>query len=421
MPMRELLKEQLIKLFEKKDWQTQFDTFFTGSRMDILWLMSDFVKEGKYLTEAMWVAEYLVNDPDPAIDNQVNQEILKGEESNGIVTIRGSLAWLINNILAQLDTDYYPRCINLLEKLGNDEVAYVRLQATYPLAGLAQNIRAEKDKEGNDWGFTREDKDRTTRLMFSMLEANRKYPRVMEGLVNVFEKLRFIPEEQAMYVLKSFLYEKGEIFYPDYVTHNIAPVLIFFAEIRKDHTCEFKNEAFQELLKKVLVSASSRLKTTLVWHLWKTIESDAKMYPRFKPYIPLLFTGEFQDEPLSQYEFLIEKILPISPSDAVGFFKLEIEYLKTALAKRVDREDWTLWFHHPEGIVEAVAEQDPKSLPDVLEVLMRIAQRRGYIGNLTTIFSSYKKAPTELQDELSKRIVPMYEALRQTDSNLPAL
>jgi hypothetical protein len=421
MLMRDLLKDQLIKLFEKEDWQAQFTDFFPASKIDILWITSDFVKEGKYLPEAMWIAEYLVNDPDPNIEDRSNQEILKGEESLGIVTVRGSLAWLINNILARLDTTYYPRCINLLEKLATDKVVYVRLQATYPLAGLAQNIRAEKDREGKEWGFTKEDKERTMKLIFSMLEANRQYPRVMEGLTNVFEKLRFISEEQAMYVLRSFLYEKGETFYPDYVTHNIAPVLIFFAEFRNVHTPEFKNAAFQELLRKVIVSAPSRLKTTLVWHFWKTIENDPKTYPCLKSYIPLFFQGDFQEEPLGQYEFLIEKILPQSPADAVEFFKLEIEYLKRALARQLERDDWTIWFHHPEDIIDAVAQEDPNSLPEILTVLRNISLKRGYVGDLSKIFSSYKKASPELQDQLSQEIVPMYESLRFHNPNLPPL
>ena len=419
--MHDLLKDQLIKLFEELDWQSQFADFFPASRLDILWITSDFVKEGKYLPEAMWIVEYLVNDPDPSIDDQANQEILKGEESRSIVTIRGSLAWLINNILARLDTTYYPRLINLLEKLANDEVVYVRLQATYPLAGLAQNIRAEKDREGKDWGFTKEDKERTMNLIFSMLEANRQYPRVMEGLTNVFEKLRFISEEQAMYILRSFLYEKDKTFYPDYVTHNIAPVLIFFSEFRKDHTPEFKNEPFQELLRKVIVSAPPRLKTTLVWHFWKTIENDPKTYSRLKSYIPLLFQGPFQEEPLGQYEFLIEKILPQSPADAVEFFKLEIGYLRRAIAEQLQRDDWTIWFHHPEDIIDAVAQHDPNSLPEILSVLRDISLKRGYVGDVSKIFASYKKAPKERQDQLSKEIVPMYESLRYHDPNLPPL
>jgi hypothetical protein len=171
----------------------------------------------------------------------------------------------------------------------------------------------------------------------------------------------------------------------------------------------------------VLESSTPRLKTTLVWHFWKTIENDPKTYPRFKPYIPLLFKGEFQEEPLSQYEFLIEKILPLSAREAVEIFKQEVEYLKPALTKNVRREDWTLWFHHPEEIIEAIAIHDPKSLPPILEVLMSISLRHGYVGNLTKIFSSYKKAPVELQEELSKQIVPMYELLQQKDSNLPPL
>jgi len=416
-----MIKEKLIKLFEDPDWRGQISDFYPRWKVEILWNMVDFVREGKYLEEAMFIAESFVDDPDPTIDDSTNQEILKGEDARAIVTVRGTLAWLLNVIVGTLNASYYSRVISLLEKLCIDDAVYVRQQATYPLAGLTLNLRAERNPDGSVFPFSVADKERVRGLAFLMLEQNKQYPRVLELLANVFEKLRLLDEQKALYVLKSFLYKPEGGFNPDYVTHEIAPLLIFFAEFRRDHEPGFNSAEFETLLMTVIESASPRLKTTIVWHIWKTIENDPKTYPRLRKYIPIFFKGEFEEEPLSQYEFLIEKILLQSPTDAVEVFKMEIDYLKRALYKKPFQENWTLWFHNPESIVEAVAENDPGSLLGILDVLKEISLRHGYIGDVTKVFSSFRKAPAELQEQLSTEITPMYETLRAVMPNLPPL
>ena len=424
--MRDKLKEQLNKLFEESNWRERFLDFYPGWKIDTLWAVVELVREGKFLPQAMWVAEYLAEDPDPSLEDPSNQDVLKGEEVKPILTVRGTVAWLVGAIIGRLDTTYYHRAINVVEKLCNDRAVYVRQMATYPLTGLMVNIKAAKNPDGTDFKFEQADRDRVTGLAFSMLEANRSYPRVLEVLVNVFDRMRFLDEEQAMHVLRFFLYQKNDEYQPDYVTHNIAPLLIFFAEFRKDSFSAFSllsfNPAnFQNLLREVIKTARPRLKTTIVWHFWKTIESDPKTYAQLKKYVPRFFEGEFQEEPLSQYEFLAEKVLVQSPEEAVWIFKQEIEYLKRALEKQIGREDWTIWFHNPEDLVEAVAQCDPDSLANILGVLRNISLKRGYVGNLARIFSSYKKAPAELQGRLAQEIEPLYESLRFHDPNLPPL
>jgi hypothetical protein len=424
--MRDKLKEELNKLFEEPDWQEKFPHFYPSLKIDILWSVIELVNEGKFLPQAVWVAEYFSNDPDPAIEDSPNQDVLKGEEVKPIFTVRGTVAWLVGVIVGRLNPTYYPRAIDLLERLCNDEAVYVRQMATYPLTSLIANIKATRNHDGTDFKFEQIDKDRVMRLAFSMLESNKNYPRILEVLIRVFDRMRFLAEEEAMYILKNFLYDKDNEYYPDYVTHNVAPLLIFFAEFRSESFSNFSlppfnPAAFVTLLKDVIKSAPPLLKTTLVWHFWKTIEDNPKTYKNLKKYIPLFFEGEFQEEPLSQYEFLAEKVLVQSPEEAVWIFKQEISYLRRALEKQIGRDDWTIWFHNPEDIIDAVAQHEPESLTEVLTVLRDISQKRGYIGDLTKIFSSFKKAPTELQERLSKEIAPLYESLRFHNPGLPPL
>ncbi|MES2213528.1 MAG: hypothetical protein V4473_01645 [Patescibacteria group bacterium] len=423
--MREKIKEQLIKLFEKPNWKEEIDEFYSSMREEVIWVMSDFVKEKKYISQAMEIAEIFVSDPNPTIEDKTNQDLLKGEDVRYITSVRGSLCWLLNSIGATLDTTYYTRIIDLLEKLAKDPVIYVRIQATYPLAGLMQNVKAERNKDGTPFEYTKADKDRVIALAFYMLEKNRMYPPMIEVLTNVFDKMRFISEAEAMFVLKAFMYtdEKKKLFQKDKFIENVAPLLLFFAEFSPEYTPTFKNREFQGLLREVIVTASPRFKSNIVWHIWKTIETSPETYPRFKEYLPLFFEGDFQEEPLGQYEFLIEKIMLQSPEDAIKLFESEIQYIKRALPHIKSEAGGRMWFYSVENVIEKVAELKPEILPEILFVLKELYTKRSYIGDVVRIYSAYKKVPQAIQDELDlpKKINLLYEQLRHRFDNLPPL
>lgn len=409
--MRELIKQELIKLFGQNDWESKIDNFHSYSRIDIIWIMSDFVKEKQYVKEALQIAKVYVNDPDPKKDDRTNMDLLEGKETNYIVTTRGSLCWLINAIVATLDSTYYSEIVDLLEKLTKDPVHYVRQQSTYPLAGLMLNIRAIQDNDKKPWGFTQQDKDRVVKLAFDMLSDNKDYPRVIDSLTQVFDKRRFVDDKEAIFILNNLLYQKEKSFYPEYVLRDVAPLLIFFAEFAKDHTPTFDNTEIQKLLEEVILSAPVGMKTTVVWHMWKTIEDNVDTYNRFKKYIDLFFKGEFAEESLTQYEFFIEKLMVKYPYDAVNFFLSEVEYIQRGLSKLKPEPGGRMLFFNAQRLVESVAELRSERLYDVLWVIKEIVLRQRYVGNVPEIFSSYKKAPQNLQKELAQKIDPMVKEM----------
>lgn len=410
--MRDRIKEQLINLFSRPDWETEIETFYSSMRGEVIWVMVDFVKENKYVEESLKIAKIFINDSDPKPNDPINLEVLAGEDTVAIGTVRGTLCWLIGALIGTLKTEYYPEVIDLLEKLAGDEVAYVRLQATYPLANLIVNVKATKNKDETIFDFKDEDRKRTIDLAFKMLSENREYPRVLEGVANVFDKMRFLDEKEAGVALNSLLYDAEGELQSDSVTHMVAPLLIFFAEFSNYPGHSFQNEKFQKLLEKIITISSPRLKTDIVWHFWKTIESSPETYSKLKPYIPLFFQGKFQEPPLSQYEFLIQKILPISPSDAIDTFELEINYLKRFLSEIPVEPGGRIWFFNIENVLEKTAEIKPSILPNILYVLKELYLKRGWIGDVKQLFTVYEKAPKELQGELKPEIDLLYQQLQ---------
>lgn len=419
--MRDRIKEQLINLFSRPDWETEIETFYTSMRVEVIWVMVDFVKENKYLEESLKLAKIFIKDKDPEANNPLNLEVLAEEEVMAIGTVRGTLCWLLGALIGTLKTEYYPEVIDLLEKLAGDEVAYVRLQATYPLANLIVNVKATKNKDETVFDFKDADRKRTIDLAFKMLSENREYPRVLEGVANVFDKMRFLDETKAELALNSLFFDDEGELQSDSVTHMVAPLLIFFAEFSNYPGHNFQNEKFQKLLEKIITISTPRLKTDIVWHFWKTIEGSPETYPKLKPYIPLFFQGKFQESPLSQYEFLIQKILPISPSDAVEIFELEINYLKKFLSEIPVEPGGRIWFFNIENVLEKTAEIKPSILPNILYVLKELYLKRGWIGNVKQLFTVYEKAPENLREDLKKELDVFYHQLQYKFPELPPL
>jgi hypothetical protein len=419
MLAKDVIKNKLVELFQKEGWVKDLPDFFSSMKTDIIWIMVDFVKDGKYLDEAMQMAENYINDKDPGIDDVANQEILKGKEYSGIVSVRGTLAWLLQALIARLHTDYYPRLVSLVERLAKDEVHYIRQQATYPLSALTINIYARKNKDETVFDFKDEDRRRVLDLSFFMLKENRDYPRVLEYLVQVFDRLRLLSEEQAKNEINTFLFSKDGEFNPIYITEKVAPLLIYNAEYRKDANDGFQDKYFKDLLIDVISKGEPRLRSTIVWHIWKTIEDNQENYQRLKPYISHIFNGDFDFEPIGQYDILIEKVMHCSGQDGIELFKKELDYIAKSLPNIKPEPGGQIWFHNAENSIDKVAELEPGSLPKLLTIMRDIYFKNGYIGDIKRMFSAYKKAPEPLLAELSAQIQPLYEQIRNRDNRLP--
>ncbi len=402
--MRDKIKEQLDLILQKVNWFDYIEDFQRGNRVDVIWVLTDFVKEGKFVEQAMKMAELFVSDPNPSIDNEANQSLLKGDDFRAIVTVRGTLPWLLQAIIGRLDTDYYPRVITLIEKLAKDQVVYVRQQVTVALGALTINFYAYKNKDETPFNFKVEDRSKVKNVAFYMLKENRKYPRVLEYLVQAFGGLRLLSEDEAFLMLNTFLYEEGTKFNPYYVLDNVAPLLIYYAEYRKDANDGFNEQRFADLLNQVLLTAEPVMKSTIVWHIWKTIDENPVNYARLKKYINQLFQGDFSEESLGQYDILIEKVLKNSPKDGVELFKRELNFINRSLNKIPAEPGGRIWFHYAEEAVEKVAELDPNSLPLLVGILKEIYLKNGYVGDIQRILAAYKKAPVELQKKLEDEI-----------------
>lgn len=413
-------------ILQNEDWQADLDSKF-GINLDpqtkenVMWALVDLIREDKkeYLERAMAIAEKYAKDPDPVPGDKYDLEARAGEDVRYIFTVRATLSHLLSAILSRLDTDYYPRVLDLLEKLIKDENIYVRTQAMLALDGFAVNIYAEKRNDGKTpFSF---DRERVEDLIFYALKDNQEYPRVLEYLANPLNRLRRLKSDKAKYLLSGFIYKnfnKKDGFHPEYVLRGAAPLLIYYAEFRDEIGDNFDKSFFVELLLEVITVGDPSFRATLLWHFWKTIEGDNQTYKRLKRYIPVFFEAKFEEEFIAQMGFLIEKILKVDFDFALEIFAQLLRYIE--VSKPDPRK--TVWLWGVNQLFQNIASQKPEVYLDYLNLILNVWKLGNvFVGDYGEIFTAYKLSPEEYKENLKKGAQEIYSKMRMIRPELDDL
>jgi len=425
----EKLKLNIEKALKSEDFNIEaFNKRYTtaNDKTTVLWTLQDLVKKGECIDKAFEIAKIYSEDKDPTAEqDNLNKKMESGEDINNIYTVRGTVPWLLQNIIATLKTEYYPDILTMTKLLAEDPVYYVRAQATVSLSMFAANIRAVASEKYPDFNFTPEDRDRTLKIAFNMLRDNKDLPTVLLHVAYVFDRLRFIDKSQAEEVLSTFFYNREGKLNPEYLTTQVAPLALFFAEYRKKSDDNFDNVGFQEFFKKLIVDASEQseeLKSTIIWTVWKQIQMESANYDSLKKYIPLFFEGKFYTNIISQIEFLVEEVLKINVAEGVDIFEKGLAYTLRGLTEK-RQENMQLWLTNIQESVEEIAKLSPQSLPGIFATLEKIIIQKGIIADIVSVFSSYRYIPEGFSDkkqieDIAKKTYASIQSLG-TYPNLP--
>lgn len=420
---KKFLEEEVLTLLatlERGDSQAllKFAEFSAEEKAShVIWFLKTLVERGEFIPQIFLVAKLYSEDSDPHIDGDLNDRIIATEDIRYIHTVRGTNCWLIQALAATFRTEFYSELINVLDRLADDPVLYVRMQATVPLSFFARNIRAERHPDGRVFPFIDEDKRRVVSICFRMLNENRDIPRVLESVTNVFDALRVLRTDEARTVVESLFFNNAHQIQPQYVTHQGVPLLLFFAEFRADVGDDFDPSWFQNFAARMLQFTQEEapyLRSTFIWHTWKEIQTNPLNYNKFKKYIPLFLGDRLEIQPLGQYDFLVKEVIKAAPQDGVNLYKILLDYvLRWAAEYNIQDHAWLLSTHE---VVEEVARNSPEDLLDILQRITQIVSKGIYIGYLETIYKSYTLVKNETDRErLHGAVSELYKTVKEHD------
>ena len=433
---REKIKKVLIDNADwrdilKKEFPCGIDSYY---KKEILWVLCDILKdtikdseeETESLTKAIEIVEDFINTDDESQEKETytkcNAEVMAGDDVRWIDTVKGTAPWLIEAIVFKFNTAYYGRALDLTEKLLNDKNLYVRKNAVIALCAFTRYIYAETDSNSSTFAF---DKDRVKKIAIGCLtdEVNQKTPRIIEILAQPFNFLRRENLEMAKLFLNYLIYKDGDAnkkeFQPEYVLRDVTPLLMYYAEFRKNKDNSFDDTYFKTLLENLIKNSSGDVRSGIIWHIWKTIEDDSNALEKFKKYIPFLFEGRFYNEIVSQISFLIEKIFAINPDYSLNLLDNFLTYIKNREKK--EDEDF-IWLMYMENLLVDVARDRPDSFLKYLQELFEIwlsNRKHLFVGDVPTLFTSYMSNKDEsVRNSLREGSIKVYESIKSKEPSL---
>ena len=285
------------------------------TRERIVWHAVELVKSGQ-VEEGLWVSRQFRKDPDPPISNEPNvpgappslhEQIKAGEHVAFISSVRGSVCWLLQRLVAHAEPDLFPQILAMVEELARDENLYVRQQATVPLSELARR-RWWTDTEGR---FLMDGACRiqTRNLAFEMLRDNRESPAILDSLGSVFDSLRDVNETEAELILDVFSTVKNCRW-----TNIFPALLIYFAAYRQDHFRElgrFDSGGFKKRLLAAMHHGPRELRISLAWHFQNSFQGNVRPeeFAKLKEFVLEIPRGPYDKEVFFQF-FVLTSSLP---------------------------------------------------------------------------------------------------------------
>jgi hypothetical protein len=252
--------------------------------------------KNKKIKEAMRIVGIFINDSDPCTPQKIDskdpegkydkhQQIINGEGTNTITTVRGKCAWALNNCITLAGREYLEKIIDLTEKLTNDKNYYIQEQSCVTLSRLA-GVRFSITPENKEELFFNQDKEKALKmakkiekiafgLLGKFLSLDQKPRNVLiNQLLRVFNYLKYINQKSVEKLLNSVLKCN------DKVISEAVPLFIYFAEFRHrayhdwkwslpglfDDLEDFDNKKFKDTLIETIKRGNPKINVNFAWH-----------------------------------------------------------------------------------------------------------------------------------------------------------
>jgi len=252
--------------------------------------------KNKKIKEAVRIIEIFIDDSNPCTPQKIDpkdpegkydkhRQIINGEGTNTITTVRGKCAWALNNCITLAGREYLEKIIDLTEKLTNDKNYYIQEQSCATLSRLAQ-VRFSIIPENKDGLFLNQGKEKALKMAkkieeiaFDLLE---KYlsldqkPRsvLINQLLRVFNYLKSINQKSTEKLLNAIIKCSDE------VISEAVPLFIYFAEFRHRHYRDWKwslpglfddledfdNKKFKDTLIEIIKRGNPKINANFAWH-----------------------------------------------------------------------------------------------------------------------------------------------------------
>lgn len=393
--------------------------------------------DAKKIEYTFRIIEVFINDPDPYLPGHdpedpeakysYHKKIMEeGTEEHAISSVRGWCAWTLAQCIILGGRNHISRIIDLTEQLVKDNDYYIKHMACFPLSQLVRfRLSHMPDvKEvlffNDDMKIALEMAKRVEGVAFDLLDLVCKYPANVKKALGksallVFGRMRALNEKDALRLL-----EKMKQF-PDESTSEIAWLVIYFAELRKndfknwtlsmpglyDDLHPFDDTRFKAILKEIMLkNATSR--AAFLWEFFKGTDGALRKVKHSLDYEEVFsmslkyikeLTSEYNHRTFENaYRFIEENIGQVGKFDiCYEIWKDCLRIEKPALEKLLKEGkaweiNWWPYYYNGKILLMAKEKKGDKEFLDSLEYLTQYPKELN-IGNTSEVVKLMKKFP----------------------------
>jgi hypothetical protein len=416
-------KEKLflwMKVFlqEKAPYEIFSDKF---KRQEMVRL-SEWLTQQERFEDAKWIINKFINDPDPAEPDSYygdptfnyHEKIMAGEDPSIITTVIGHLAWAVQKLcLQQVNIE---NAFNFTKQLFSHNNLYVKLEAMVPLveitrrrqwvSGYGKRPREDKYAEFHNLVFD----------LISLVEQNNNYKAIAKRLVLVFSYYKDLSTEEALRVLQAL---KG--------AYNASGLFIYFGIYRSRHYIDqpinFNNSRLNTELQKIIEDHSNStqdLRGGISWNFWKILSENENEFSTLKPYVDLFVKHPYDKQVFSNINRIISDWIDKETDVCFVWFKNLLDNAIHYVEKDAgSMNHQNLWLSESNKIVNVIANKYPEELIETIRKLAALWNQGAFIGDIKTLFESFKIISDDSIKELAKReFLSIYRKMKKVNPKL---
>lgn len=380
--------------------------------------LGEWLIENKRYQEAIWLINKFINDPDPAEPDKYtgdpefnyHQKIISGEEPSIITTVLGHLAWVIQKL--SLQKDYISSALDYTETLIKHRNYYVKNQALVPLIEIS--ARRQWLTGYGSRPYTADYK-KFHQLVFGLIDLIKKEPNlkaIARRLVHVFSYYKDLNTEEAMKVLEALQ-----------ITSKSAGLFVYFGIYRrrhyKDMPLEFDGKKLRERLVDIIKRSGElekRFHAEFVWIFRDILEKSPEEFNELKEYFDMLLELPYERNLYHSIQYFLQKWIEKKPKECLLWFE---KMLSNIVQEARNKERIDIWIDSTEEILTFVAKTEPKKLVRYMDQLVKLWNKGAFIGDIRTLFTTYKYIPiTKQKDETKEIFQKLYKSMKQVNPKL---
>ncbi|OVE77682.1 hypothetical protein BVX98_02155 [bacterium F11] len=352
--------------------------------------MGEWLISKKRIGESCWLIDRFIDDPDPEIpaedndenDNRYHNEIIEGKDISIITTVLGHLAWVIQKLTVH--KEHIEKAFSYTLKLTKHNNLYVKLESLIPLIEISAR-RSWLDKASYKTFH---------KLVFDLLSNYGQYPAIAKRLCHVFYHFKEITSSEAVKVLNTLR-----------ISSESAPLFIYFSIFRKKHFSHqepYDPSGPIKCMEDVIfqTTGNRNLQRSIAWQFWRILQNNRDVFDDLKQYVPLLLKGPHDGTIYQHIKSIIDEWFDREPSTC-KVWTIELLRKVEEYSKLKGPQD----FFESNKLFEHLANHAPETFVTCFKSILKSHQNGMYVGNIDGIINSTEQIKDpELKKSIQKDI-----------------